>query len=71
MKNFVIRTSYAGIANPRRDIVSSERIAKRFDYSVRFVADKGVGMAMSGNVFTQFKRAMEDARLGYLIEESE
>lgn len=71
MKKFMLRTSYAGVENRKRDIRNATRLVKPYAYKVEFQSDKGVGLMLPDEDFVKFKRAMGLANLAYLIDEEE
>lgn len=61
-----IRTSYAGVDNPKKDIRKSEKIAKKFGAKAVSCSDKSVDLEVQ-DVYG-FERAHREAKIDYLIQ---
>jgi hypothetical protein len=68
MTKFMIRTSYAGRANPKVDIRNATRIVKPYAYKVEYQSDKGVCLMLPDEDFAKFKSDMRRAGISYLID---
>lgn len=64
----LIRTSYAGVENSKRDLKKSEKIAKQFKAVCVCVFDKGAELEIADEA--GFRRAMREAKIDYLIDNS-
>jgi len=66
MTQLFIRTEYSGVSNKKSDVKKSQKIAKKFNAKVIFVADKGAQLEIEDEF--GFRRAMQEAGIAYLID---